>query len=286
MKILHSFLLCLGLTSSLTLGYAYAPVVDESENFAITSTPSEPEQQRALAHDDVSSDSYFGDTRPSPSNGGGHEIARLLNQLQELQQSVQELRGQIDNQNHIIETLKNQQLTLYKDLDQRLNQLKSQPQIKAPIQTKESPIQPVVTKPAPVINTSTPKPNPGNPADEQISYMAAYHLVENKEFNKAELALQDYIKQYPQSGYTPNAEYWLGEIYLQQKNYAAAIAHFENIVNNFPASSKHADAMYKLGQALNENGQTVEAKAKFQAVIQQYPNSEASELAQKQLNRL
>ena len=284
MKTLHHFLLCLGLTSSLTLAYAYAPVVDESENFAITSTPPEPEQQRALAHDDTSNNSYFGDHQPSSANGG-QEIARLLNQLQELQQSVQELRGQIDNQNHIIETLKNQQLTLYKDLDERLTQLKSKPETKMIQEPKLSKAEPSITTPpvpapAPTVETSSNT----NPADEQISYMAAYSLVEKKEFIKAELALQDYIKQYPQSGYTPNAEYWLGEIYLQQKNHAAAIAHFENIVNNFPASSKHADALYKLGQALNENGQTEEAKAKFQAVIQQYPNSQASELAQKQLN--
>jgi tol-pal system protein YbgF len=281
MKKLHHFLLCLSFTLSMASSHAYAPVVDESENFAISSTPSESRQERALAHDDGTSKPYFGDTTPSASNGN-QEIARLLNQLQELQQTVQELRGQIDNQNHIIETLKNQQLTLYKDLDARLNQLKSQPTAKAPSEPMPTQAQPELPKAKQNMPAST---TASNPADEQISYMAAYGLVEKKEFKKAELALQDYIKQYPQSAYTPNAEYWLGEIYLQQKNYAAAIAHFENIVNNFPASNKHADALFKLGQALAENGQMADAKAKFQAVIQQYPNSEAAELAQKQLNR-
>ena len=125
-----------------------------------------------------------------------------------------------------------------------------------------------------------------NPADEQISYMAAYDFIEKKQFKKAELALQEFVQHYPQSGYAPNAEYWLGELYLQNKNFASAIAHFENVVNNFPSSNKHAASLYKLGVALAANGQANDAKQKYFAVIQQYPDSDTAKLAQTQINKL
>jgi len=75
-------------------------------------------------------------------------------------------------------------------------------------------------------------------------------------------------------------------LYLQNKNFASAIAHFENVVNNFPSSNKHAASLYKLGVALAANGQANDAKQKYFAVIQQYPDSDTAKLAQTQINKL
>lgn len=280
MNKLQQFLLGL-LLLNCTLSFSYAPVVDESENFAVN-TSREPESQQALAHDDGASSSYFGDAKPQTNMSDNQtEIAKLLNQLQELHQNVQELRGQIDTQNHTIETLKNQQLTLYKDLDDRLTQIKS-----APAPAKQPAVAKTPTAMDTKINTLPVVAKSQNPADEQISYMAAYHFVEKKDFSKAQLALQEFIQTYPQSGYTPNAEYWLGELYLKNKNYSAAMAHFENVVNNFPSSNKHAACLYKLGDALAANGQMDDARNKYQAVIQQYPDTDTAKLAQTQLNKI
>jgi tol-pal system protein YbgF len=285
MNKLQNFLLGSVLVMSCTLGLAYAPVVDDSENFAVN-TSSEPDEQQALAHDDQSN-SYFSAPKQQASigDGGGQEIAKLLNQIQDLKQNVQELRGLIDAQNHTIQTLKNQQLTLYKDLDDRLTSIKStpvKPIAAAPKPEKLAEPAALISKPDTISSVAPTQ----NPADEQISYMAAYDFIEKKQFKKAELALQEFVQRYPQSGYAPNAEYWLGELYLQNKNYSSAMAHFENVVNNFPASNKHAASLYKLGVALAANGQANDAKQKYIAVIQQYPDSDTAKLAQTQLNKL
>lgn len=268
MNKMQKFLLMISLSMYGFPLLAQAPVVDAGENFAITS---EPNDQKPLAHDDTNSqDRYFN----SPSNqisDNGNEIAKLLNQIHDLQQNIQELRGQLDNQNHTIETLKNQQLSLYKDLDDRIRQLNGS-------STSANKMPDLSIAPKPTVSS--------NPADEQISYMAAYKWVENKDFAKAESALQRFIEKYPQSGYTPNAEYWLGELYMQQKNYASAMSHFENVVNHFPSSNKHAACLYKLGVALAANGQVDEAKNRFQSVIQKYPDSDTAKLAETQLHKL
>jgi len=198
----------------------------------------------ALAHDDNES-SYFANQQANPA---------VNNQISELQQNVQELKNQLAN-------LKAQQTELYKDLDRRLSALRP-----------------------PAVKKTPAKVHSNNPAEEQVAYMAAYSLVEKKQFSQAKIALQDFIKDYAFSGYAPNAEYWLGELYLQEQDFATAMVHFENIINNFPASNKLAAALYKLGVALAANGQTEEANARFKEVLQKYPDSDAAQLAKNQLN--
>jgi tol-pal system protein YbgF len=277
MKKLQLFLLGFSFLFA-NFAYTQAPVEDASENVANYS--SEPDNLKPLAHDE--SNSYF-DGAPQGNNANEspqQEIAKLLNQIQSLQQSVQELRGQLDAQNQIIHTLKDQQLTLYKDLDARITALGRQA---APVKVKDAIAN---TSPNPIEETSISHTTPKNPADEQISYMAAYSLVEKKQYAKATFALQEFIQQYPQSPYAANAEYWLGELYLQQKDYARAIAHFENVVNNFPDSNKSAASLYKLGVTHVANGDNTQAKAKFQEVLQKYPDSDAAQLAANQLKIL
>jgi tol-pal system protein YbgF len=268
------------------LAIASAPVVDESENYANNNNYQSNDMQ-PLAHDDTQS-SYFGDAPQAQSSNNNGDIAKLLNQIQDLQQTVQELRGQLDTQRHAMDALKDQQLTLYKDLDTRISGLQVPPKNAiSKINKPESaviPAEKTADMPEPKINVTQKTSN--NPADEQISYMAAYSLVEKKQYSKAELALQDFIKNYPNSGYTPNAEYWLGELFLQDKDYSRALAHFENVVNNYPSSNKSAASMYKLGVTLVANGQVSEAKARFNEVLQKYPDSDAAQLAANQLKVL
>lgn len=285
--ILFYFLLTLGASA-----FAIAPVVDESDNFANfdsgdhqqVTTSSESDNFKPLAHDD--NESYFSNTSPKQVNvskEGGDNTA-LSNQVRDLQQTLDGLRAQIDHQNEVIENLKKQQLTLYKDLDARI-QGGSQAKKTTPLATKIDTSDDAYNIPPAPKNTLSSK-DKLNPADEQISYMAAYELINKKEFNKAQLALQEFIQQHPSSGFTPNAEYWLGELFLQQKNYATAIAHFENVVNNYPSSNKSASSLYKLAFSLAENGQFEEAKQKYQEVTQKYPDTDAAKLAANQLKIL
>jgi tol-pal system protein YbgF len=260
--------------------FASAPVVDESENYANHYPNSSSDDMQALAHDDTQT-SYFGDSTPAQNVSTNHsEIGKLLNEVQDLQQTIQELRGQLDTQRHAMESLKEQQLTLYKDLDSRINSL----QAKAPQQNLASEKKPAIANQAKI--TAKAPPSSQNPADEQISYMAAYHLLEKKQFSQAQTAFQEFIQTYPNSGYTPNAEYWLGELYLQQKEFSSALAHFENVINNYPSSNKAAPSLYKLGVSLAGNGQANEAKKRFNEVMQKFPDSDAAKLAANQLKVL
>lgn len=268
---------------------AEAPVVDDSENFALL-------DQQAAYQRPVSKLSSYGNEEETPlatdnANTGSTDNATLLTKVQGLQQAIQELRGQLEVQAHDLKLLQQQQLAFYKDLDARLRHepgknpntstaadlnISDAATTKAPNNTNTT--QPVV---APVNNTSRI-----NPADEQISYLAAYQLVKNKKYDDALVAMQTFVSKYPQGGYTANAQYWLGELYLVKKDYPAAISHFETVLQQFPTSNKSAASQLKIGYALAAAGKKEEAIARLQKVISDYPNTNTAQLAKTKLESL
>jgi tol-pal system protein YbgF len=281
---------------------AEAPVVDDSENFAILD-----EQQAAFERpvakapiEDMDNDDEVAlaqdhESRPEVNDYSNNENAELLNKIKGLQQEVQELRGQLDVQAHELNVLKQQQLSFYKDFDARLRNAPTSPsKTEAPIDlsldqnTTTAPEKAKATPaPQPAV-TSTPAPTQArnNPADEQISYLAAYDLVKTKRFDDALVAMQDFTTRYPKGGYTANAQYWLGELYMVKKDYPQAIKHFEIVLKHFSSSSKAAACSLKIGYALAASGQEAEAKRRLQQVIKNFPDTPTAQLASTKLNSL
>ncbi|RUR19239.1 tol-pal system protein YbgF [Legionella sp. km535] len=302
--------------------WSEAPVVDDSDNFAIidgqqmadessvvnpkyddpqieNAELDGPRNQR-YSMDDSSSDdgpALVKDDQSSDTNNINNN-AKLIEKILSLQQEVQELRGQLEVQAHDLKLLQQQQIAFYKDLDARLGNaagksVQNKPvtdlsagSSTAAVQTNASnsaqnkPVTiPVTTKPVVAVSRA-------NPADEQISYLAAYELVKNKRYDDAIGAMQTFAQKYPNGGYTANAEYWLGELYLVKREYPKAIEHFETVLQRFPSSSKSAASLLKSGYAFAAKGDTQEAKRRFQQVVKTYPGTPTAQLAQSKLDAL
>jgi tol-pal system protein YbgF len=283
--------------------FAETPVVDDSENFALLEEPQAVIEQPAAKYpNDELSDSdeeqpLANDSLTSPSS---NENAMLLEKVQGMRQEIQELRGQIEVQAHDIKLLQQQQLSFYKDIDARLQRGS------ATITPKKEPSPDLsiaprpIAAPAPVSapeisldKSKAPTPTPAaipmgrtNPADEQISYMAAYELIKNKKYDDALSSMEAFVAKYPQGGYTANAQYWIGELYMVHHEYPQAIAHFELVLRKFPSSSKAAASMLKIGYALAASGKIEEAKVRLQQVVKTYPNTNTAQLANSKLETL
>ena len=284
--------------------YAEAPVVDESENFAAYDQDQAVDYQ-PLAHASRPSrnrnDLDYADEQPLarettlPSSSSNS--ASLINQVKSLQQEVQELRGQLEVQTHDIKLLQEQLLAYYKDLDARLRNAPTAPQGKptplTSLQTPSpAPIVPVLSTnpasshPVKVIPVANNTLHNSNPAEEQIRYLAAYDLIKTKHFNEAITAMQSFANDYPKGGYTANAHYWLGELYMTQKDYPKAIVHFDTVLQQFPSSSKSAASLLKAGYALAASGKKPEAIARLKEVIKHYPDTNTAQLAETKLKSL
>lgn len=305
--------------------WSEAPVVDDSDNFAITDGQQmageppvvnpkydEPQIENAELDGPHSSQSYQMDNsqsddgpalvkedQASESNSNINDNAKLIDKILSLQQEVQELRGQLEVQAHDLKLLQQQQIAFYKDLDARLGNTagksaQAKPATDLTVGSKAPVIQqpnvPVTTQPKIVKSAATTKPviavSRINPADEQISYLAAYELVKNKRYDDAIGAMQTFVQKYPKGGYTANAEYWLGELYLVKKDYPKAIEHFDVVLQEFPSSSKSAACMLKAGYAYAAKGDNQEAKRRFQQVVKTYPDTPTAQLANTKLEAI
>lgn len=287
---------------------ASAPVVDDSENFVLLEEQAQAAEELPVAQENAYHITNApGNRVANPSHHNAAATARnidLVNTLQSLQKEVQELRGQLEMQAHELDELKQQQLAYYQDLDAQLNHDQSNTahnnQAIAPKQTSQpdtannlSANNPSVAthpemeiQPMQDLAQATPNKIRPNPADEQISYLAAYDLVKQKNFSQATEAMQQFLTKYPQGGYSANAHYWLGELYLANKDYSEAISQFDTIIKNFKSSSKYAPSRLKLGYALAESGRIGEAKEQLTTVMNLYPDTSTAHLAQSKLEKL
>lgn len=235
---------------------------------------------------------------PSAAAGNNSPTGDLLLQIQSLQQEVMELRGTVEEQNHQIQTLKQQSLDRYNDLDQRLSHMQGGA---APAQT--APIDASATPAAPEAATPPPAAAPGATAapaaaaaaqmetakpEEYEAYQIAYAKLKGQDFNGAIKAFNSFLATYPSSPLAPNSYYWLGKAYLlvQPQDLNKAQVAFTK-VGEYQQSNKVPDALYELGKVYFLKGDKARAKTLLQQVIDNYgaSGSSAPQLAKQFLDQ-
>jgi len=239
-----------------------------------------------------------------------HIMLEQEQQLQKMQENMQQLRGENEMMTHQLQQLDDKQGRLYSDIDQRINDLGQGYQSSSPVfveapspaavpteapATDLPPTTGAATNQAPVETTAiTPTPNnPNQTANPTVdieveanSYQAAFQLVQSGRYPQAILSLQLFIKNYPQSEYSDNAQYWLGESYYAQRDFQTAIREFNNLIESHPNSAKQAHALLKAAFAYDELQDANNARSLLQRIRREYPNTATARLATERLQRL
>ncbi|MGC9969978.1 MAG: tetratricopeptide repeat protein [Bryobacteraceae bacterium] len=142
------------------------------------------------------------------------------------------------------------------------------------------------TPPPPAGGGSTSGPPQGLSAETLYA-----NAMRDKDGGNADVALQefaDYLKYYRDTDTAPNAQYYLGEISYNRKDYDGALKAFDAVLEQFPESknTKLLDAMFMKGRTLMLMGDKSGAIAEFRAVIKRAPNSDLAAKAKAQLASL
>lgn len=124
---------------------------------------------------------------------------------------------------------------------------------------------------------------PGNA--EQL-FAAAYSDYSRGNYDLALSEFKQYVEIYPGSELADNAQYWIAEIRLAQKNPAEAAAEYEKVAVINPAGDKAAIALYKRGAILLEMEKKDESVAQWLALIKNYPKSPEATQATQQLQQI
>jgi len=216
------------------------------------------------------------------TNAQGQLFSQLQQQLSDNQRDIDSLRGQIQESqyqlNQVVERQK--QILLQLDSQGSANTGAAAADLAASASTGSD------ASSAAAAATTTPAADtaPASSGDANTDYNRAVDLVLVKKQNdQAITAFQSFVKQYPDSTYQPNANYWLGQLFYNKGKKDDSAYYFAVVVKNYPKSPKAPDAMYKVGVIMQEKGQADKAKAVYQQVIKQYPTSDAAKQAQKRI---
>jgi tol-pal system protein YbgF len=233
-------------------------------------------------------------------------MANLVIQVQELQDEVRSLRGQLEEQTRELENLKRRQRDQYLDLDQRLSDMRNSqpvastgqpristasqrptaspavedgPEVRAPMES-QSEVTPI-GQPQAQIKTAA-----DTAAEEKAAYDQAFQALKELRYADAAEDFQSFLDGYPNSEYADNAQYWLGESYYVTRNYDIALKAFQDLMDLYPESPKVPDALLKVGYTHYELEQWDSSRAALTQVQESYPDTTLSRLAESRLRSM
>lgn len=222
-------------------------------------------------------------------------LVEMLTRLDQMQQEMQTLLGQMEIVTHEIENIKKRQRDLYVDIDRRLGMVEQKASELAKGQTGGQPVGPTgVMMATPQQgtgaqdsgSTAVASVSPQTMQLEREAYERAFNLLKEGRYDLAVASFKAYLETYPKSEYSDNAQYWLGEANYAKRRYQAALQEFDTLLKKHPKSSKRADAMLKMGFSYQELGKNDEAKKVFGDLVKNFPDSTAARLANKRLQSL
>lgn len=192
----------------------------------------------------------------------------MFQQLEGLRTTVATLQGRVEEQQQIIDRLKEDSRARYTDLDQRI-ELIAQNLGPAPINPGSAETTPAAAATLADIET------------QKQAYLAAYQSFRSEGPAAAIGSMKAFISQYPDSVFVANAYYWLGEFHLAETpaNLDAASAQFNRVIKDYEGSPKVASSYYKLGTIADLRNQRNEARQLMQTVVNRFSDSAEAGLA-------
>ena len=240
--------------------------------------------------------------------------------LESLKVEVNFLRGEIEVQTRTVEQLKQKQRELYTDIDNRLQRAETNKftgRLSRPLemldpvanQGDSSPLE--MLDPVANQGDSSSQISSGeqglvvetnsefidnkqvssekeifDPQKAEAVYQRAFNLLKKSQYGQAKKAFKNFLKNYPESDYSDNAQYWLGETNYVMQKYDSAINEYQALLNIFPNSKKVSHALLKIGYSYAELGNVSDAEKILIEVVQQYPGTTAARLAEERLRKI
>lgn len=223
---------------------------------------------------------------------GNQVLMEQMQQMEQIKQELSELRELVETQENQFSMIKQRQRNLYQDMDRRLHDLEvgagNKPANKyVPVapSSKGSNIAPpgnarVKTHKSPIKISAADDKN-----GKQI-YSQIYKTLKEGNYQQAIIEFNQFIKDYPNSTYTDNAYFWLGQAYYLSRDNKKALTAFQKIVTDFPDGNKVKDAKLKIGYTYFAMKDWASAKIALEEVIKTYPDDKVAVNAKQRLQRI
>ena len=125
-----------------------------------------------------------------------------------------------------------------------------------------------------------------DPVQVRAQYQQAFKLLKQSQYEQAIKAFREFLAVNPQSEYSDNAQYWLGEAYYVTREFESALEEYNKLLSNYPESKKLTHSLLKIGFCYFEMGAVDEAKSRLENLRQAYPGTTAARLADERLKKI
>jgi TolA-binding protein len=236
------------------------------------------------------------------------QVARLASELVELQNAIAKL---------MMNARQHDDQLMY--LQRRIAELESQargrspggqafaPSAPGPAPLPPPPIAsvPVAPPPAPVAPPPTARPtappapvaarrplppptppsvSPSNPpstggASAEALYQEGLSKYNAGDMDGAVVTLYEIVANFPNDPVRERAQFLVGEIFFDQKDYRGVIAEMESLIGAVPGGSRVPEALVKIGLAQRALGDETRARRAWDRVVKDFPSSPAAKQA-------
>ena len=201
---------------------------------------------------------------PSAAGAQRADPVYIEDRLNQLQQAITLLTGQIEQLQYRNQQLQQQLEKMQADYEFRLDQMEKGRPGGAP----RPPTQ--AATPPPAQPAGSPAAAPGG--GEQL-YHDAFKKLQDGDYAGAERGFKAFLQSNSKHALAGNAQYWLGETFYARRDYQNAMAAFAEGYKTYKASPKGPDNLLKLGITLAVLGRQADACAVFAKFNQDYPRA-------------
>ncbi len=121
--------------------------------------------------------------------------------------------------------------------------------------------------------------NQVKPENIETSYQKGLELFKTGDMPGTRTAMTKFIEANPNHELVPNARYWVGETYYNEKNYEQAILEFQEVVKQFPKKEKAPAAMLKQALSFKALKDLKSAQYLLKLLSSDYPKSDEARKA-------
>lgn len=246
---------------------------------------------------DLQEEVYRNGSGSSGGTGGGYD-ASTNQRINDMEQSLRTLTGQVEQLAFEVRSLREQMERLDREMQFRLGALESAAGIAPPVSgdagaggttpdypsgggTLEIPGAgsgggvsggPTTLGPSGGgVLGEIPVSPPGTPAEAQ--YQSGMDLLSRAQYAQAQAQFRQLVAEYPDSEFAPDAQYFISDIYFVQGMNEEAARGFAEFVKNYPSARRGADAMLKLGLALFALGRNDDGCTILGAIRDKFPDA-------------
>lgn len=201
-----------------------------------------------------------------------------------LSNDIRVVREKMDDNNVRVGSL-TQEVDALRESVQQLNV--APPPAPVPVSIDPTTGLPVATETA---AAAPPPPPPSGALSAGTSptrlYSGAYSDYTAGQYDLAAIGFESYVRSFPRSELTDDAQVYVGHSYFQAGKYDKAVEAYDLSIRTYPTGNLIPDAQYRRGVALKSLKQLPRAIEAFDLVVKLYPTSDAALLAKQELASL